>query len=88
MIVVGFILCWILVLVIDIVDVFLGLEWELICGIYYMYIIFGIISFVINFIIYGVMNCFYWKVYLWLFGFSWLGCVGDVMIVKEVEWMR
>ena len=46
--VVGFIICWTPVLVIDIVDGFLGAEWELTRGTYYMYTIFGITSSTIN----------------------------------------
>ena len=86
--VVGFILCWTPVLVIDIVDAFLGSEWELTRGTYYMYTIFGITSSAINPIIYGVMNRSYRRAYLRLFGFRRLGLVGDVTIVKEAERTR
>jgi len=86
--VVGFILCWTPVLVIDIVDAFLGSEWELTRGTYYMYTIFGITSSAINPIIYGVMNRSYRRAYLRLLGFSRLGLVGDVTTVKEAERTR
>jgi len=86
--VVGFILCWTPVLVIDIVDAFLGSEWELTRGTYYMYTIFGITSSAINPIIYGVMNRSYRKAYLRLFGFNRLGRVDDVTTVKEAERTR
>lgn len=86
--VVGFILCWTPVLVIDIVDAFLGSEWELTRGTYYMYTIFGITSSTINPIIYGVMNPSYRKAYFRLFGFSRLGRVGLVTTVKEAERTR
>lgn len=75
--VVGFILCWTPVLVIDIVDASLGSEWNLTRGTYYMYTIFGITSSAINPIIYGVMNPSYRKAYFRLFGLSRLGRVGD-----------
>ncbi|XP_078368254.1 melatonin receptor type 1A-like [Oculina patagonica] len=81
--VVGFILCWTPVLVIDIVDAFLGSEWALTRGTYYMYTIFGISSSAINPIIYGVMNPSYRKAYLRLFGFSRLGRVGDITTMSK-----
>lgn len=80
--VVGFILCWTPVLVIDIVDAFLGSEWELTRGTYYMYTVFGITSSAINPIIYGVMNPSYRKAYLRLFGFRRLGRVEDAPTSK------
>ena len=73
---------------IDIVDAFLGSEWELTRGTYYVYTIFGITSSAINPIIYGVMNRSYRKAYLRLFGLSRLGRVGDVTTVKEAEQTR
>lgn len=81
--VVGFILCWTPVLVIDIVDAFLGSGWALTRGTYYMYTIFGITSSAINPIIYGVMNPSYRKAYLRLFGFSRLGRVGDITTMSK-----
>lgn len=82
--VIGFILCWTPVLVIDIVDAFLGSEWALTRGTYYMYTIFGITSSAINPIIYGVMNPSYRKAYLRLFGLSRLGRVADVTTISKV----
>ena len=83
--VVGFVLCWTPVLVIDIVDAFLGSGWELTRGTYYMYTIFGITSSAINPIIYGVMNRSYRKAYLRLFGCGRLGRVGDAPTTKGSE---
>ena len=75
--VVGFVICWTPVLVIDIVDAFLGTGWELTRGTYYMYTIFGITSSTINPIIYGVMNPSYRRAYYSLFGIRRLGRVED-----------
>lgn len=83
--VVGFVLCWTPVLVIDIVDAFLGSEWELTRGTYYMYTIFGITSSAINPIIYGVMNPSYRKAYCRLFGCRRVGRVGDVPTTQGPE---
>ena len=83
--VVGFIICWTPVLVIDIVDAFLGSGWELTRGTYYMYTIFGITSSAINPIIYGVMNPSYRKGYLMLLGIRRFGRVGDALTTKVHE---
>ena len=81
----GFIICWTPVLVIDIVDAFLGTEWVLTRGTYYMYTIFGITSSTINPIIYGVMNPSYRKAYLSLFGIRRLGRVQNASTNKVHE---
>ena len=86
--VVGFIICWTPVLVIDVVDAFLGAQWKLTRGTYYMYTIFGITSSAINPIIYGVMNRSYRKAYMKLFGISRLGRVGIVSTTKGPERMN
>ena len=84
--VVGFVICWTPVLVIDIVDIFLGAGWALSRQTYYMYTIFGITSSAINPIIYGVMNPSYRKAYLKLFGVSSrLGRVTDLTSIKEQD---
>ena len=83
--VVGFVICWTPVLVIDIVDLFLGAGWALSRQTYYMYTIFGITSSAINPIIYGVMNPSYRKAYCRLFGISRLGRVTDLTSIKEQE---
>ena len=75
--VVGFIICWTPVLVLDIVDNFLGTEWQLPRETYYMYTIFGITSSAINPIVYGVMNPSYRRAYMRLCGLRRLGHVGD-----------
>lgn len=81
----GFIICWTPVLVIDIVDAFLGTEWVLTRGTYYMYTIFGITSSTINPIVYGVMNPSYRKAYLSLFGIRRLGRVQNASTNKVHE---
>ena len=81
----GFIICWTPVLVIDVVDAFLGTEWVLTRGTYYMYTIFGITSSTINPIIYGVMNPSYRKAYLSLFGIRRLGRVQNASTNKVHE---
>ena len=76
--VVGFIICWSPVLVLDIVDTFLGTGWHLPREIYYMYTIFGTTSSAINPIVYGVMNPSYRRAYMRLFRLRRLGRVGDL----------
>ncbi|XP_068713111.1 melatonin receptor type 1A-like [Montipora foliosa] len=80
--VVGFIFCWTPILVLDIVDNFLGSGWELTRETYYMYTIFGISSSAINPIIYGVMNPSYRRAYLRLFGIHRVGRVGGELPKK------
>lgn len=62
-IVVFFNLCWILILLIDILDMICG-SWLLFWEVYVVYSFLGIISSVLNFIIYGVMNKNFWREYL------------------------
>ena len=62
--VVAFIFCWTPILVLDVVDNFLGSGWQLNRETYYMYSIFGLFSSAINPIIYGVMNPSYRRAYL------------------------
>ena len=76
--VVGFIICWTPVFVLDIVDNFLGTGWHLPRETYYMYTIFGITSSAINPIVYGVMNPSYRRAYMRLFRLRRLGRVGDL----------
>lgn len=83
--VVGFVICWTPVLVIDIVDVFLGTGWALTRGTYYMYTIFGITSSAINPIIYGVMNPSYRRAYYLLLGIRRLGRVEDAPTTNVYE---
>ena len=80
--VVGFIFCWTPILVLDIVDNFLGSGWQLTRETYYMYTIFGISSSAINPIIYGVMNPSYRRAYLRLFGIHRVGRVGGELPKK------
>ena len=82
--VVAFIFCWTPILVLDIVDNFLGSGWELNRETYYMYNIFGISSSAINPIIYGVMNPSYRRAYLRLFGIHRVGRV-DVEVPANVH---
>ena len=82
--VVGFIFCWTPILVLDVVDSFLGSGWELTRETYYMYTIFGISSSAINPIIYGVMNPSYRRAYLKLFGIHRVGRV-DVEVPANVH---
>ena len=74
--VLGFISCWTPVLVLDIVDNFLGTGWHLPREIYYMYTIFGTTSSAINPIVYGVMNPSYRRAYMRLCGLRRVGRVG------------
>ncbi|XP_068713110.1 melatonin receptor type 1A-like [Montipora foliosa] len=82
--VVGFIFCWTPILVLDIVDNFLGSGWELNRETYYMYSVFGICSSAINPIIYGVMNPSYRRAYLRLFGIHRAGRV-DLEVQANVH---
>ncbi|XP_068757807.1 melatonin receptor type 1A-like [Montipora capricornis] len=82
--VVGFIFCWSPILVLDIVDNFLGSGWELNRETYYMYSVFGICSSAINPIIYGVMNPSYRRAYLRLFGIHRAGRV-DLEVQANVH---
>ena len=83
--VVGFIICWSPVLVVDIVDNFLGTGWHLPREIYYMYTIFGTTSSAINPIVYGVMNPSYRRAYMRLCGLRRVGRVGDSAETKAHE---
>ena len=83
--VVGFIICWSPVLVLDIVDNFLGTGWHLPREIYYMYTIFGTTSSAINPIVYGVMNPSYRRAYMRLCGLRRVGRVGDSAETKAHE---
>ncbi|XP_068713864.1 melatonin receptor type 1A-like [Montipora foliosa] len=82
--VVAFIFCWTPVLVVDVVDNFLGSGWELNRETYYMYSVFGITSSAINPIIYGVMNPSYRRAYLRLLGIHRVGRV-DVEVPANVH---
>ena len=82
--VVAFIFCWTPLLVLDIVDIFLGSGWQLTRETYYMYTIFGLSSSAINPIIYGVMNPSYRRAYLRLFGIHRAGRV-DVEVPANVH---
>ncbi|XP_068714420.1 melatonin receptor type 1A-like [Montipora foliosa] len=82
--VVAFIFCWTPILVLDVVDNFLGSGWELTRETYYMYSVFGISSSAINPIIYGVMNPSYRTAYLRLFGIHRVGRV-DVEVPANVH---
>ena len=82
--VIAFIFCWTPILVLDVVDYFLGSGWELTRETYYMYNIFGISSSAINPIIYGVMNPSYRRAYLRLFGIYRVGRV-DVEVPANVH---
>ena len=82
--VVGFIFCWTPILVLDIVDDFLGSGWELTRETYYMHSVFGFSSSAINPIIYGVMNPSYRRAYLRLFGIHRVGRV-DVEVPANVH---
>ena len=86
--VVGFVLCWSPVLVIDIVDLILGARLALSRGTYYAYTIFGITSSAINPIIYGVMNPSYRRAYMSLFGIRRFGRVGDASTTNANERMK
>ena len=77
--VVGFIICWTPVLVLDIVDNFLGTGWELPRETYYMYTIFGLTSSAINPIVYGVLNPSYRRAYMRLCGLRRLRRVRDLV---------
>ncbi|XP_068759824.1 melatonin receptor type 1A-like [Montipora capricornis] len=82
--VVAFIFCWTPILVLDVVDNFLGSGWELNRETYYMYNIFGISSSAINPIIYGVMNPSYRRAYSRLLGIHRVGRV-DVEVPANVH---
>ncbi|KAK2571236.1 Melatonin receptor type 1A [Acropora cervicornis] len=86
--VVGFIICWSPVLVLDIVDTFLGTGWHLPREIYYMYTIFGTTSSAINPIVYGVMNPSYRRAYMRLCGLRRVGRVGDSAETNAHEHLR
>ena len=76
--VVGFIICWTPVLVLDIVDNFVGTGWDLPRETYYMYTIFAVTSSAINPIVYGVMNPSYRRAYIRLCGLRRVRRVGDL----------
>ena len=85
--VVGFVFCWTPLLVLDVVDDFLGSGWELTRETYYMHSVFGFSSSAINPIIYGVMNPSYRRAYLRLFGIHRVGRV-DVEVPANVHDQR
>lgn len=62
-----YVICWILVMIIDLVDMVFG-GWVFFYEVYLMYLICGFVSCCINFLVYGIMNKVFCNEYVKLFG--------------------
>lgn len=82
MIVIVYVICWILVMIIDFVKMVCG-GWVFFCGVYIMYFICGLVSVCINFLVYGFMNRVFCVEYMRLLGICMFNILNFLVVLIE-----